>query len=195
MLLMRNLCGLSGSWWWKILKWPANFLIKTVTGWIVQPWIVVWTPHTSLKVQSLSLNFLRCQFACIGNPASWSWWWINCALLLPWVEIFDFWSLSWILNPLNNLSHCHEINVVVVFENFIDPIKESFEELRIVFQPRRVIVKTKWSAIRIVVTFKVVVEESVELVAWKSNLAIKFKTKFSNWNTTHRSKCSNTSQS
>ena len=157
MLLMSIFCGLIGNWWWKILKWPAIFSIETVTGWIIQPWIVVGTPHTGLKVQSLSGNFLCCQFTGVGDPASWSWWWINCALLLPWVKVFDFRRLSWILNPLNNLCHCHEINVIVVGENFIDPIKESFEEFWVVFQPRSVVVKTEWSTVLIVVTVKIVV--------------------------------------
>jgi hypothetical protein len=73
------------------------------------------------------------------------------------------------LHPLNDLCHCYEVNIVMVGENFIDPVKEGVEEFRVVFQPGSVEVKTERCAICVVMTFKVVVEESVELITLKVN--------------------------
>lgn len=66
---------------------------------------------------------------------------------------------------MNDLRHGDEIDVVVVGEDFIDPVEESFEEFRVVFEPCGVEVQAQRCAVLIVVTLEVVVEESVELIA------------------------------
>lgn len=65
------------------------------------------------------------------------------------------------------MGHGHEINVVVVCKNFIDPVKESFEEFGVVFQPCRVIIEAERSAILVVMTVEIVVEEGVKLITCK----------------------------
>lgn len=65
---------------------------------------------------------------------------------------------------MNDLSHRHEVNVVVVGENFINPVEESVEEFGVVFQPGGVVVKTERGTVLIVVTLEVMVKECVELI-------------------------------
>jgi hypothetical protein len=52
----------------------------------------------------------------------------------------------------------------VVGEDLIDPVEEGVEELGVVLEPGSVVVETEWSAVLVVVTLEVVVEESVELI-------------------------------
>jgi hypothetical protein len=65
--------------------------------------------------------------------------------------------LAWVLDPLNDLSHGDEVDVVVVSQDFVNPVEESVEELWVVLEPSSVIVETQWSTILVVVTLEVVV--------------------------------------
>lgn len=118
-------------------------LEETITSWVVKPWIIVWASYASLKVQCLSGNFLRGQFTSIWNPTCWRCRCVDATLLLPWVEIFNLRSLTWVLDPLNDLSASHEIDVVVIRQNFINPIQESIQKFGIILQPCSVIVKAQ----------------------------------------------------
>lgn len=66
---------------------------------------------------------------------------------------------------MDDLGHGHEVDVAMVFEDFVDPEEKSVEEFGVVLEPGGVVVETEWSAVLIVVTLKVVVEKSVELIA------------------------------
>jgi len=73
--------------------------------------------------------------------------------------------LARVLDPLNDLGHGDKVDVIVVGKNLIDPVEEGVQEFGIVLQPSGVIVESERCAIRVVVTLKVVIQESVELVA------------------------------
>lgn len=66
----------------------------------------------------------------MGNPTSW--WSIDDTLLLPGLEVFRFGYSTRVLDPLDHLGHRYEVNVFLVLQYVIDPIKESVEEFRIV---------------------------------------------------------------
>lgn len=141
-------------------------LEETVTGWIVKPWVVVWTSHAGLEVDEFSGNFLRCQSACVRYPTSWLSIEFNRALLNPWFKVLDFvWGFR-VLHPLDHLCHCNEVNVFVVGQDLIDPVEEGIEEFRIVLQPGSVEIKTQRSSVCVVMTLKVVIQKSIELIAW-----------------------------
>lgn len=65
---------------------------------------------------------------------------------------------------MNNLCHGHKIDVVVICEDFIDPVEESIQEFWIVLEPCSVIVETEWCTICVIMTFKVVVKKSIKLI-------------------------------
>lgn len=132
--------------------------------WILQPWEVIRAAHASLKVQSFTGNFLWCQFTGIWYPACWLWLWVNATFFLPWIEVFNLWWLTWVLNPLDDLCHGYKIDIIVIGKNFIDPIEECLEEFRVIFKPCSVEVETEWSAVLVVVTLKIVLEKSVKLI-------------------------------
>lgn len=68
------------------------------------------------------------------------------------------------MDPLDDLSHGHEVDVVVVGQDLVDPVQEGVEELGVVLQPGGVVIEAERGAVRVVMTFEVVVEESVELI-------------------------------
>lgn len=145
----------------------VHYLEESVACWIIQPWIVIWASYTCLEINKLSGNFFSGQSARCGHPASGFAILIDWTLLPPWFKVLYFAGCFWILHPLNYLCHCHKINVVMIWEDFIDPVKESVEELRVIFQPSSVEVKTEWGAVCVVVTLKVMVKESVKLITLK----------------------------
>ena len=65
---------------------------------------------------------------------------------------------------MNDLSHGYKVDVIVGLENFIHPVKEGIEVLRIVLQPSGMEEKAKRSSVLVIMTIKVVGEEVVELV-------------------------------
>lgn len=117
-------------------------LEKSVASWIIEPWIMIWTSYTSLHVYQFSGNFLWCQSASIRNPTGWLCVELNCALLSPWLEVLDFIGSFRILHPLDNLGHRYEINVAVIRQDLIDPVKECVKEFGIVLQPCSMEIKT-----------------------------------------------------
>lgn len=141
-----------------------KFLEETIACWIAQPRIVVRASHAGLEVDKFPGNFLWCQSTCVWYPASWLSVLVDWTLLSPWLEVLDFAGSFRVLHPLNDLCHCYEINVIVVGKNFVDPVKESIKELGVVFQPSSVEIKTEWGTVCVVMTFEIVVEESVELI-------------------------------
>lgn len=125
---------------------------------------MVGTSHASLEVHKFPGNFLRRQFTRIRDPTGGLGVELDCALLPPRFEVLDFVGGLRILHPLNNLGHRHEVNVIVVGQDFIDPVEEGVKEFRVVLQPSGVEVKSERCAVRVVVTLKVVVQESVKLI-------------------------------
>lgn len=125
--------------------------------WILNPWEVIWTAHACLKIQCLAGNLLWCQFTGIWHPTCWWWWWFDSTLLLPWIEVLNLWWLTWILNPLNYLCHCNKVDVIMIGKDFINPVKESFEEFWIVLQVCSVIIETQWCTILFIMSLEIVV--------------------------------------
>lgn len=144
-------------------------LEETISCWIVQPWIMIWTSYTGLHVYQLSGNLFRCQSARIWYPTSWLGVEINCTLLSPWLKVLDFARSFWILHPLNDLSHRYKIDIVMISQDLVDPIEEGIEELGIVLQPGSMEIETQRGTVRVIVTFKVVIQERVELITWKKS--------------------------
>lgn len=138
-------------------------LEEPVSGWVINPWIVVRTADARLQIDGLPWQFLARQFARVRHPASrFS---VHCTLLSPGLEILHLRSGSGILDPLDNLCHRHEVNVVVIGQDLIHPVKERFEELRVVLEPGCMEVETQRRTVLVVMAIKVVVEEVVKLIS------------------------------
>lgn len=137
-------------------------LEEAVTGRIVHPRIIVGAAHASLKVNGLAGHLLGSQLTGVRYPTRRRT--LHHALLPPRLEILRFGDGARILNPLNHLGHRHEVDIGVTLQNLIDPVEEGVQKLRIVLQPGSVEVETEGSAILLVVTVEIVVEEVVELV-------------------------------
>lgn len=101
----------------------------------LKPWEVVGASDASLQVECLARNFLGREFAGIWHPASGLRVGFNCTLLLERLEVLNFRGLSWILDPLNDLSHGHKVHIFVVLEHLVHPEEESFEEFGVVLEP------------------------------------------------------------
>lgn len=71
----------------------------------------------------------------------------NHALFPPRFEVLGLGDRSRVLDPLDHLGHCNEIHVVVVLQNFIDPVQERVQIFGVVFQPGSVEVETKRSTV------------------------------------------------
>lgn len=52
--------------------------------------------------------------------------------LLPWFKASSFFDVARILNPLDNLGHGNEINIVVGLKDLINPVEESVKELGVI---------------------------------------------------------------
>ena len=89
---------------------------------------------------------------------------LRIALFLPGLERSSLFNVARVLNPLDNLSHGYEVDIIVGLENLVHPIEESVKELGVVLQPGSMEEKAKGSSVLIVMTIEVVCEEVVELV-------------------------------
>lgn len=119
-----------GGWLLAAQSVPAPRIIEegldleeTVSRRVVNPGVVVGTPDAGLQVDGFSGNFFAGQLARVGYPTSGRS--FDGALLPPGFEVLHLGDSPRVLNPLDNLSHRHEINVVVLLQYFVDPIKES----------------------------------------------------------------------
>jgi len=138
-------------------------LEETIASGIADPWVVVGAPDAGLQVDGLPGNLLGGQLAGVGHPAGGLA--LDHALLPPGLEVLDLADGAWVLHPLDHLGHGHEVHVVVVGQDLVDPVEEGVEELGVVLQPGGVEVQTQGSAVLVVVAVEVVVQEVVELVA------------------------------
>lgn len=125
---------------------------------------MIGTSHAGLKVDKLPGNLLRCQSAGGRNPTGWLGVLVDRALLSPWLEVLDFVGSLRVLHPLDDLCHGHEVNVVMVGQDLVDPVKEGVEEFGIVLEPGGMEIKAERRAVSVVMTLKVVVQEGVELI-------------------------------
>jgi len=140
-----------------------EYLQEAITGGVVQPGIVVGATDASVKMEGFSGQFLGRQLAGAGSEARRRR--LNVALLLPGVKVFGLVRVLGILDPLDDLSHSDEVNILVLSQNLIDPVEEGIEELGVVLEPGSVEEETKRGTVLIVVTVEVVSEEIVELIA------------------------------
>lgn len=108
-------------------------LEKSVSGWIIDPWVVVWTADARLQVDSFPGQFLACQFARVWHPAGGLP--FHCTLLPPGLEILYLRNGSGILDPLYNLCHSYKVNVIVVRQNLVYPVQKGVKKFGIVLEP------------------------------------------------------------
>ena len=138
-------------------------LKESITGRIVEPRIVWRAAVARLQSERLSGQLLGGEGARVwyptGGDAS------GTAFLLPGVEALDFGAGLRVLDPLDHLRHGHEVDVGVLGQDFVHPEEESVHELGVVLQPGGVEEEAERGAVLRVVAVKVVVEESVELLA------------------------------
>lgn len=138
-------------------------LEEPVSGGVVDPWVVVGAADTSLQVDGLPWKFFARQFARMRHPASGPA--FHRALLPPRLEVLYLGDGPGVLDPLNDLSHRDEIDVVVVGQHLVDPVEESVEVLWVVLQPSGVEVQTQRSSVFLVVAVKIVVQEVIKLIS------------------------------
>lgn len=138
------------------LNYNSNIDLEyTVSSGVIQPWVVIGTSHASLKVDGFSGNLFGGEFAAVRYPTGGVS--FDNALFPPWFEILGFCDGPWVLDPLNYLSHSYEVNIIVIGQNFVNPIQESVQELGVILQPSGVEIKTQGSTILFIMTIKVVV--------------------------------------
>ena len=86
-------------------------------------------------------------------------------LLLPRQEVLRGLFGDGVLDPLDDLGLGDEVNLGVVLQNLVDPVKESIQELWVVLQPGGVKEKSERSSVLVEVSVEVVCEEVVELIS------------------------------
>lgn len=138
-------------------------LEESVTSWIVQPWVIVGASYAGLQVNGFAGNLLGGELTGMWHPTGWRS--FDGTLLPPRFEVLYLRYGSRILNPLNDLCHCHKVNVIVVGQHFIDPIQECVQVFGIILEPSRMEVQTERCSILIVMSIEVVIQEIVELIA------------------------------
>lgn len=89
---------------------------------------------------------------------------VDHALLPPRFEVLRLRDRAGVLDPLDHLGHRHEVHVVVIRQDLVDPVEEGVQELGVVLQPGCVEVETKGSTVLLVMPVEVVVQEVVELI-------------------------------
>lgn len=144
-------------------KKVIGVLEKSIAGWIIQPRIIIRTPDARLQINRFAGHLLGGELARVRHPARGVP--VHDALLAPTFEILRVRDRARVLNPLDHLRHRHEIDVVVVREDLVDPVEERLQKFRIVFEPGGVEVETERRAIFLVMPIEIVIEEIVELIA------------------------------
>lgn len=134
---------------------------EVVSGRVLEPGIVLRTLGTGVQSDSLSRQLPSAQRTMVGQIAEWLT--LDKTLLLPRGEVADTRQLSGRLHPLQDLSHCDEVDVVPI-EHFVDPLDKSIKVLWIQLQPTCVEEDTQRRPIGLIVAVEVMVEEVVELV-------------------------------
>ena len=76
----------------------------------------------------------------------------NGTLILPWLEVLDFILSSWVLHPLDDLSHGDEVDIIMLLGDFVNPEEEGFQEFWIILQPRSMEVETHGGTILLVMS-------------------------------------------
>lgn len=90
---------------------------------------------------------------------------LDHTLFPPGFEVFGLCYRPRVLDPLDDLGHGYEVDVVVVGEDLVHPEEEGVQELGVVFQPSGVEVQAEGRAVLLVMAVKIVVQEVVELIA------------------------------
>lgn len=132
-------------------------LEESISRRIVEPGVVGRATVAGLHVESFSGQLFGVERARVGNSAGLNTNW--AAVLLPGCEVDRFGASLRVLDPLNNLSGCDKVDIVVFRECLVDPEQERVEHLGIVLKPSGVVEETEWSAVGRVVTVEVVIEE------------------------------------
>ena len=146
------------------MRRTAEFNLEdSISCGVVQPGVVVGTPDAGVKVEGFPGQFLGRDLALVGGGAAVDE--VDGAGLLPWFEGLHLVNVLRVLDPLDDLGHCDEVNIVVGLEDLIDPVEEGVQELGVVLQPGGVEVESERSPVLIVVTVEVVGQEVVELIS------------------------------
>lgn len=87
---------------------------------VVEPRVVGGAAQARLQVDGLAGHLLRGELARVRHPARGVA--LHRATFPPGLEVFSLSHSTRILNPLNDLSHSHEIYVIMAGQNFVDPV-------------------------------------------------------------------------
>lgn len=150
-------------WVCEIGEQCACDLEETISGGVVEPWIIVRASDTRLQIDGLPGNFFAGQLARVRHPTGRRP--FDHALFPPGLEVLHLVDDPRLLDPLDHLRHSDEVHVVVVGQHLVDPEQERVQVLGIVLQPGGVEVQAHGRAVLIVMPVEVVVQEVVELVA------------------------------
>ncbi len=132
---------------------------------VIQPGVVVGASDASVKMESLSGQFLCRALALVGGGAAGDE--VNGASLLPWLKGFHLVNIAGVLNPLDDLGHGDEVNVIVGLKDLVDPVEEGVQELGVVLQPGSMEEETKGSPVLVIMAVEIVGQEVVELISSK----------------------------
>ena len=108
----------------------SNDLEETIASRVVEPRVVVWTTDARLQVDGFAGDLFARQLAGVGHPARGLA--FHHTLLSPRLEVLRLGHGARVLDPLDDLRHRHEVHVVVVGEDLVDPVKEGFQEFGVV---------------------------------------------------------------
>jgi len=133
---------------------------EVVTGGVLHPGVVLRTINASMKTNCFSWKFSGGKRTGIGKGTGRLT--LDITLFFPGGEVVDTTDFSGGLNPLKDLGHRDEVNIVLV-EQLVDPLQESVEVLGVELKPRGVEVESKRSSVGLVMSLEIVVEEVVEL--------------------------------
>lgn len=141
----------------------ACFLKESIAGRIVEPGVVGRAAIARVQSESFTRELFGGEGAGIGDPTGRGS--DRVAFLLPRLKVLDLVDALGVLDPLDDLRHGDKVDVIVLANDFVHPKEEGVHEFGIVLEPSGVEEETERSAVLSVVPVKVVVQESVELLA------------------------------
>lgn len=143
---------------------PFRVLLEeTFAGGVVQPGVVVGAGHAGVQAERLSGQFLGAEGTGVRNAT------VGLTLgdadRLPLGEVLGAIDVGGRLDPLDDLGHGHQVDVLVIGHDLVQPLDEGVLELGVVLEPDRVEEEAQGRPVRLVMPLEIVVEEIVELLA------------------------------
>lgn len=95
-------------------------LIAAVARRVIEPGVRDGAAQARLQVDGLAGHLLGGELARVRHPARLRA--LHAAPLPPWLKVLSLGYGARVLDPLDHLSHRHEVYVIVALKNLVDPV-------------------------------------------------------------------------